>query len=139
VFGQINGPGAVSAVSAASAVPGESEFAFVTDDGHLWHTVRHEDGTWSGLGDVWRQIQDPGVVAAVTAISPTAGETQFLFATADGHLWHATRYTSDGHWSALGDVWTQIEDPGPVRAVASASAAISEAQLIFTASSRTSV
>ena len=30
----------------------ETQYMFATDDGHLWHTLRHADGTWAGLGDV---------------------------------------------------------------------------------------
>jgi hypothetical protein len=75
--------GHVAAVSAASdGVSGETQFMFTTADGHLWHTMRHADGGWSGLGDVNGQFSIPGPVAAVSATSDgVSGETQFMFTT----------------------------------------------------------
>src|SRR5439155_15688229 len=68
---------------------GETQYMFATADGHLGHTLRRADGSWQGLGDVQSQFAIPGPVTAVAAAGDgTAGETQYMFATADGHLWH---------------------------------------------------
>src|SRR5438067_11275308 len=65
---------------------------FATADGHLWHTLRRADGSWTGLEDVQGKIAIPGPVTAVAAAGDgTAGETQYMFATADGQHWHAVR------------------------------------------------
>src|SRR5437667_70876 len=91
-----------------------------TDDGHLWHTLRRADGSWTGLGDVQSQFTIPGPVTVVAAAGDgTAGETQYMFATADGHLWHTLR-RADGSWAGLGDVQSQFAIPAPVRVVAAA-------------------
>ena len=42
-----------------------TQFMFATQDGHLWHTIRNPDGTWTGLGDVQGEFAIPGPVAAV--------------------------------------------------------------------------
>jgi len=133
-LGDVNGqfaiPGPVRAVSAISSQPGETQFMFTTQDGHLWHTQRQPDGSWSGLGDVNGQFAIPGPVRAVSAASSQPGETQFMFATEDGHLWHTQRQP-DGSWSGLGDVNGQFAIPGPVRAVSAASSQPGETQFMF--------
>jgi hypothetical protein len=55
-------------------------------DGHLWHTLRRADGSWTGLGDVQSQIPMQGPVAAVAAANGASGEIQFMFTTASGAL-----------------------------------------------------
>src|SRR5437667_9125897 len=88
--------------------------------GHLWHTLRRADGSWTGLEDVQGKIAIPGPVTVVAAAGDgTAGETQYMFATADGHLWHTIR-RANGSWPALEDVQGKIAIPGPVTAVAAA-------------------
>src|SRR5438034_723588 len=105
---------------------------FATADGHLWHTLRRADGSWTGLGDVQGQFAIPGPVTTVAATGDgVAGETQFMFATADGHLWHTLR-RADGSWTGLGDVQGQFTIPGPVRVVAAAGDGITgETQYFF--------
>src|SRR2546428_10799128 len=89
-------------------------------DGTLGHTLRGDDGSWRGLGDAQGVFAIPGPVRAVAATGDgTAGETQYMFATADGHLWHTLR-RADGSWEGLGDVQGQFAIPGPVRGVAAA-------------------
>ena len=119
-------PGPVAAVAGASI--GESQFIFTTADGHLWHT--RFNGDWSGLGPV----AIPGPVEAlagaggVVGWSPSGGgtpdwspdETQWVFTTADGHLWHTLRTRPDGKWSALDDLQRMLTIPAPVAAVAGA-------------------
>ena len=130
VNGQIGNPGAVTAVAAASSSAGLAQFLFATADGGLWHTIRNPDGSWTGLGDAKGQVGNPGAVTAVAAASSSAGLAQFLFATADGGLWHAIR-NPDGSWTRAGDVKVQIGDPGAVTAVAAVSSSAGLAQFLF--------
>ncbi len=83
VLGQFQVPGPVHAVSAASSgLPGQTEFMFATDDGHLWHSIRQASGAWTGLGDVQGQFQIPAPVRAVSATEDgNGGEAQFMFST----------------------------------------------------------
>ena len=131
VQGQFAIPGPVAAVSAATGAAGETQFMFTTSDGHLWHTLRRANGSWTGLGDVQGQFAIPGPVAAVSATAGAAGETQFMFTTSDGHLWHTLR-RANGSWTGLGDVQGQFAIPGPVAAVSAAPGAGGETQYMFT-------
>jgi hypothetical protein len=101
--------------------------------GRLWHTIRNAEGGWSGLGDVEGNFAIPGPLAAVSATSDgVAGETQFMFTTADGHLWHTIR-NAEGGWSGLGDVEGNFAIPGPVAAVSATSDGVAgETQFMFT-------
>jgi hypothetical protein len=82
VQGQFAIPGPVAAVAgAAGAVPGETQWMLTTSDGHLWHTARNPNGTWSGLGDVEGQFAIPGAVATVAAAQGAPGQTQFMMTT----------------------------------------------------------
>jgi hypothetical protein len=130
VKGQIGNPGVVVAVAAAGAGPGVSQFMFATADGGLWHTIRQANGTWTGLGNVKGQIGDPGPVVAVSATASAANVVQFMFATADGGLWHTIRQ-ANGTWTGLGNVKGQIGDPGAISAVTAASSAAGQAQFLF--------
>lgn len=50
--------------------------------GHLWHTMRQPNGSWTGLGDVNGQFAIPGPVAAVSSCGDGVnGQTQFMFTT----------------------------------------------------------
>jgi len=133
VQGQFSIPGPVTAVGAATGASGETQFVFTTSDGHLWHTLRRTNGSWSGLGDVQGQFAIPGPVKAVAGAAGAGGETQFIFTTSNGHLWHTARY-ANGSWSGLGDVQGQFAIPGPVTAVGAASGASGETQFVFTTS-----
>jgi hypothetical protein len=115
---------------------------FTTADGHLWHTMRHADGSWSGLGDassvlsIHLPLVPPIPIPPVAAVSATsdgvAGETQFMFTTTDGHLWHTMRHANGG-WSGLGDVNSQFSIPGLVVAVSATSDGVGgETQFMFT-------
>jgi hypothetical protein len=137
-LGDVNGqfaiPGPVQAVSAAwDGQTGETQFLFTTQDGHLWHTMRRPDGSWTGLGDVNGQFAIPGPVQAVSATwDGETGETQFMFTTQDGHLWHTMR-RPDGSWTGLGDVNGQFAIPGPVQAVSATwDGETGETQFMFT-------
>src|SRR5438105_3317743 len=101
---------------------------FATADGHLWHTIRRADGSWQPLGDVQSVFAIPGPVTVVAATGDgVAGETQYMFATADGHLWQTLR-RADGSWRGLEDVQGKIAIPAPVR-VAAATADVPSAAL----------
>ena len=133
VQGQFAIPGPVTVVAAAGdGIAGETQYMFATADGHLWHTLRRADGSWTGLEDVQGKITIPGPVTAVAAAGDgTAGETQYMFATADGHLWHTLRH-ADGSWQPLGDVQSQFTIPGPVTVVAATGDGIAgETQYMF--------
>src|SRR5256714_15666964 len=81
-------PGPVRVVAAAGdGTAGETQYMFATADGHLWHTIRRADGSWQPLGDVQSEFAIPGPVTVVAATGDgTPGETQYIFATADGHV-----------------------------------------------------
>jgi hypothetical protein len=131
VKGQIGNPGIVVAVAAASSAPGEAQFMVATADGGLWHTVRRPDGSWTRAGDVKGQIGNPGSVVAVAAGACAPQDVQFMFATADGGLWHTIRQP-DGSWTGAGNVKGQIGNPGAISAVAAASSSAGLAQFLFT-------
>jgi hypothetical protein len=100
---------------------------------NLWHTMRQSDGSWTGLGDVNGQFAIPGAVAAVSACGDgVSGQTQFMFTTTDGHLWHTMRQP-DGSWTGLGDVNGQFAIPGAVAAVSACGDEMKgETQFMFT-------
>jgi hypothetical protein len=133
VEGEFAIPGPVAAVAGTGGASGETQWLFTTADGHLWHTLRRQDGSWTGLGDVNGQFAIPGPVAAVSAAGDgVSGETQFMFTTTDGHLWHTMR-RANGTWTGLGDVNGQFAIPGPVAAVSAAGDGVSgETQFMFT-------
>jgi len=118
VKGEAGDIGAVTAVTAAG-VAGELQLVAVTNDGNIWHTIRHLDGSWETFGNVKDQIGDTGVVTAVTATG-VEGELQFAAVTNDGGIWHTIRHF-DGSWEALGDVKQQAGDEGIFTAIATAS------------------
>ena len=78
-----------------------------------------QSGAIHGLGDVNAEFAIPGQVRAVAAANDLIGNVQFMFATADGHLWHTLR-RADGTWTGLGDVNAEFAIPGPVEAIAAA-------------------
>jgi hypothetical protein len=127
---QFGDPGAVVAVATASTVAGEVQFVLATADGSLWHGIRRADGTWTGLADVKGQIGDPGVVVAVAAAGAAPQLAQFLFATADGALWHTIRQPG-GTWTAAANVKNTLGDMGAISAVAATSSASGQAQYAF--------
>jgi hypothetical protein len=118
VNAQFGIPGPVGPVAAASDNSDNVQFMFVTSDGHLWHTLRRSNGTWTGLGDVNAQFTIPGPVRAVTGTaSDNPGETEWMFTTDDGHVWHTLR-RANGTWTGLGDVNAQFSIPEPVICIA---------------------
>src|SRR5437763_15887403 len=78
--------------SASDGTVGETQYMFATADGHLWHTLRRADGSWPALEDVQGKITIPVPMKTVAAAGDgTAGETQYMFATADEHAKHPMR------------------------------------------------
>jgi hypothetical protein len=47
------------ALDSARQIPSQETQA-TTNDGHPWHTLRHADGSWTGLGDVQSVFAIPG-------------------------------------------------------------------------------
>ncbi|HKP58473.1 MAG TPA: S8 family serine peptidase [Polyangiales bacterium] len=91
-----------------------------TADGNLWHTIRRQDGTWFGFGDVEGQAGERGLLRDVDAQS--IGRDLHLGAiNGQGRLWHTIR-RSDGSWQAWGDIEGQAGDRGEFRRVALGSA-----------------
>jgi surface antigen len=130
-------PSKVTAVEQAEdGVSGEVQFAIVTAEGRLWHTIRSSDGTWATRGDAGRVVGGAAVRAAGVAGDGTEGEAQFVVATTSGRLWHTIR-NADGTWRARGDLGRAL-GIGAVKAIAGASDGVSgEAQFaILTTSGR---
>jgi hypothetical protein len=133
-------PGPVVAVAAAWGGEDEAQFMFATADGRLWHTLRKQNGNWTGLGAVNDVVAVPGPVVAVAATnagrvsdkdSTNVSETQYMFTTSNGRLWH-TRRLKDGNWTPLKDMRSEFPNLGPVRAVCAATAGVDETQYMFT-------
>jgi hypothetical protein len=133
VNSEISVPGPVAAVAGAGdGVSGEAQYIFTTDDGRLWHTIRHADGTWQPTGSVNSQITIPGPVAAIAAAGDgVAGETQYLYTTGGGaSLWHTIR-AADGKWATPDLLNNKFTITGPVTAVsASGDGLPGEAQFV---------
>ncbi len=70
--------GPVSAVAAAGGKPGETQYMFTTSGGHLCHTLRRVDGSWTGVGDVNGQFAIPKPIKGIAAATGSGGETQFV-------------------------------------------------------------
>ena len=68
---------------------------------HLWHTIRHENGTWQNyFGYVDGQETNAADTGAWTAISCAGGGSYIplqLVGVSGGQLWHTIRYV-DGTW-----------------------------------------
>ena len=133
-------PGPVAAVAgAANRLMEWTEWMFTTVGGHLWNTVRRSNGSYSGLGNVNSAIDVPGPVEAVAGATPLGflGQQQWMFTTADGHLWHTIHYhrtiwtpTGTSEESTWSDDVHAIHIPGPVEAVAGAAGKFAETQWI---------
>jgi hypothetical protein len=91
----------------------------LTNDGGMWHTIRHADGSWQpSFGDVkGQESNDPGHFGAV-GCAGVGGELQVVGVTRDGGMWHTIRH-ADGSWQpSFGDVKGQeSNDPGHFGAV----------------------
>ncbi len=114
-----NDPGHFSAVGCAG-VSGELHVAALTDDGRMWHTIRHDDQSWQPFfGDVKGvESNDPGYFSAVAAGSGVNGDLHLVATTDTGGMWHTIRHR-DGSWQpSFGDVKSvESNDPGHFSAV----------------------
>ena len=91
----------------------------VTNDGKLWHTIRHVNGTWDGFGDVKSQAGDRGFFINI-AVANVNEELQVSGVTkGGGGLWHTIRHLN-GTWDHFIDVKSQAGNPGAFTSVASA-------------------
>ncbi|BCJ40706.1 hypothetical protein Aiant_13630 [Actinoplanes ianthinogenes] len=108
-----NDPGHFGAVGCA-AVSGELHVVGLTNDGKMWHTIRHADGSWTpAFGDVkGQESNDPGHFTAV-GCAGVNGELHVVGLTDDGKMWHTIRH-ADGSWQPFfGDVkGVESNDPG---------------------------
>jgi hypothetical protein len=121
--------GQVQAITAASVGGNEVHFAVAMQDGHLWHTIRHADGTWQPAGDMGVAAGLAGKVQALAAAAADNGrDVQFAVATQDGHLWHTIRFGTALTWQPAGDMGTVAGIPGRVRSMAAAPGGPGEVQ-----------
>jgi hypothetical protein len=113
-----NDPGEFEAVGSAG-VNGELHVVGLTEHGGMWHTLRHEDGSWQpSFGDVKAQeSNDPGEFKAVSCAG-VSGELHVVGLTEEGGMWHTIRHPNGSWQPAFGDVKAQeSNDPGEFSSV----------------------
>jgi hypothetical protein len=123
--------GAVTAVAAASSAAGQLELIYTTANGAIWQAVRSAAGTWGtpeNFSPLWGNV---GRITALAATSCDPSQTQLMFATREGGLWHSIQQAGGGWTLPLGDVHGQIGNPGVVVAAAAADAAPSTSAFMF--------
>ena len=84
--------------------------AGVTEDGHLWHTIRVPSGAWFPFGDVERQTGDRGRIVDVD-LQNVGDEVHLCAINSFGGLWHTIR-RANGTWFPFGNVEGQTGDRG---------------------------
>jgi hypothetical protein len=120
-FGDVKGQaghhtGPFNAVGCAE-IDRELQVCGVTNDGGMWHTIRHAD-QWDGFGDVKGQAgRHPGQFTAVGCAAVNS-ELQLCGVTNDGGMWHTIRHAD--RWDGFGDVKGQAGNPGRFLAIAGA-------------------
>ena len=122
------GAAQVTAIAATwDGKPGETQFMIIAGE-RLWHTIRDEHGSWTDLSPVRGpfDVRDP-VTTVAASWDGKRGETQFIFTTADGQLWHTIRQ-DNGSWTGP----DLVTVPGAVHVVSVAGdGEPGEAQFIF--------
>ena len=108
-------PGMIVKVVGAE-VNGELHVCAVTNDGRLWHTIRHA-ASWDSFGDVKAAASDPGAIVEIACASVN-GELHVCAVTNDGRLWHTIRHATS--WDSFGDVKAAASDPGTIVKVGAA-------------------
>jgi hypothetical protein len=128
-FGDVKGvesndPGYFTWIGSAG-VNGELQLVGLTDDGGMWHTIRHPNLSWQPFfGDVKGvESNNPGHFRSVACAGVDGGrsggqELHVVAVTNDGKLWHTIR-RADGSWQPFfGDVKSvESNDPGHFCAV----------------------
>jgi len=87
-----------------------------TEDGVLWHTIRHPKNQWDRFGDAKSQTgttPDPGKALDSTSARDSKNNLHVLFVTPDGKLWHTIRSGTTRLWTKLGDVAGRV--PGGIQ------------------------
>lgn len=103
-------PGVFGSVSiAGNSADGELHMVGATNDGRLWHTIRHADGSWDQFGDVTSQAGRPGTFFNVHA-SFIGNDLHVVGLTVGGGMWHTIRYAS-GQWQDFRSVFGQSRPP----------------------------
>jgi hypothetical protein len=120
VEGQAGAKGIFTAAACAVAAQGSDDLQlcginYAMGSTHVWHTLRHPDGTWQPFGDVLGQAGNPGDLHAIAAAGVGAdvhfvGITTINTATSEGQLWHTIR-GAGGNWDPWGDVQNQTGNP----------------------------
>ncbi|MFL5653306.1 MAG: hypothetical protein ACJ8CB_03865, partial [Ktedonobacteraceae bacterium] len=77
----------------------------ITDDGGLWHTVRHTDGSWQAFSDVKSQAGNPGTFVDVSSAG-IGYRLHLCGVTSDGSIWHTIR-DFNGIWTPFDTVTDQ--------------------------------
>jgi hypothetical protein len=110
---------AVSLVDAGVGAKDDLHVLALSWESTLWHTIREAPfGKWPfPFGDVQGQTSQTGphigpVNQTACAVDNQA-DLHVLALDENGSLWHTIRRSSNGHWSALGDVQGQTSQTGP--------------------------
>jgi hypothetical protein len=100
----------------AGTLNGELHVCVTTEDGRLYHTIRHTS-TWQFFGDVMEKTGTPPNAFFVdVACDVSAGELHVAGTTKVGTLWHTIRH--EFGWDAFGNVQiTRAGNPGAFEAV----------------------
>jgi hypothetical protein len=105
---------------AASDVNGEFHLAALTEDGTLWHTIRHEN-SWDKFGNatthVGKPVPAPGKLGKLVALDAGTVNNELHVVVLDdgGRLWHTIRHYNS--WDKLGDLQMHTGTPGAFTAV----------------------
>lgn len=104
----------------AAGVGSDTHVIAVGGNGHLLHTVRSIDGTWTKFGDI---NEVAGALANVTQISTVSiGNDLHVLVISDGKVFHTIR-KADGNWTKFGDISAVAGPIGSVTDIATASVA----------------
>jgi hypothetical protein len=104
-------PGSFLKVSAGRLL-GELHVCGLTSDGLLWHTIRHDDGSWESFFDIGSEAGDLGTPVQLACEGYQRGTAadglQLFVVSSDGRVWSTLRRQSDGHWTPF----IEITKPG---------------------------
>ena len=95
VKGASSDPGRIEDVSVAE-VNGELHVCAMTEDGNLWHSIRHVNSNWDPFRSVKGAASDPGHITHVS-VAAVRGELHVCAVTKDGNLWHTIPYDMERH------------------------------------------